>query len=264
MRSETGEIAFEEPVDGPSWKLIPAVHYSYLIYLHGKDHPREHWPETGNRVHERIKAWRYQVDYAQDAGNLIRDGGGADNIAFLSGFDVFSNNPDPQLSDLYIETDPALGGARGAWVVRVRVAVPSQLLLANRDTYWGLLRALYAVSPAPPPGSPDEEILAWQAEPATQEAYQAWHLTTMQFSPGTIRAIAADEATCNWRVQTNCVPLLLEDADPQPQRTPLRGRRLRSATGDRRAGQHRPRGLHRLQQRPRARGQGVRSGTLSG
>ncbi len=216
VRATSNQITFKEPVDPSSWKLIPGIHYSYLVYLHGKDDEQEHWPETGNRVHERIKAWRYQVDYEQDAGNSIIDGGGSDNINFLSGFDVNTNNPDPQLSDFYIETSPALGEARGAWALRVTVGVPSILLQAGRDSYWGLLRGLYLASPQPPPGSPDEDFLAWQGEGTTQEAYQAWKLTTMQFSPGTIQAVAADNSTCDWRRQTNTYHYYLKTKIPHP------------------------------------------------
>jgi hypothetical protein len=206
VRPETGEIAFAEPVDYSSWIAIPASYYTYLVYLHGKDHPREHWPESpafGRGVHERIKAWRYQIDYAEDDANRIADGGGADDIDLLSGFDVVRNTPDPLLSDLYIETDPALAGARGAWVVRVTVGVPGFLLVQGREIHWAFLRAVVGAPPPPAPGAPPEEILAWQAEPTVQTAYQAWKLSTMQFSPGTVQAIAADNAFCGWRVETN-------------------------------------------------------------
>jgi len=220
VRTASGEISFEEPVDPSTWKVMPGIQYSYLVYLHGKDHPREHWPESGggfNRgVHERIKAWRYQVDYEMDVSNAIADGGGTDGIDFLSGVDVNDNDPDPLLSDFYIETNPALGGAAGAWALRVTVGVPSILLEAGRDAHWGLLRALYAASPAPPAGSPEEEIIAWQAEPATQDAYSAWKLTTMQFSSGTIQAIAADESTCDWRLQTNSYHYYQKTRIPDP------------------------------------------------
>ncbi len=216
VRSGSGQVSFEEPVDPGSWKWIPGRFYTYLIYLHGKEHPQEHWPETGDKVHERIKAWRYQVDYDQDAGNSLIDGGGADNINFLSGFNVDQNQPDPILSDIYIETSPALGGAAGAWVLRVTVGVPSQLMQAGRDSYWNLLRIFYQCSPMPPAGSPDEVFLAWQSEPNTQSAYRGWQLTTMQFSPGTIQAIAADNSTCDWRRETNAYHYYKKTKIPHP------------------------------------------------
>ncbi len=216
IHAASGRITFEEPADPSEWKSIPGIQYTYLIYLHGKDHPREHWPETGLRVQERIKAWRYQVDYEMDADNAIADGGGVDNIDFLSGFNVAENDPEPYSNDIYIETSGDLGGAAGAWALRSTVGVPSILMHAGRDSYWGLLRAFYAASPLPPPGSPEEDILDWQAEPATQDAYTAWKLTTMQFSAGTIQAIAADESTCDWRRETNSYHYYQKTRIPDP------------------------------------------------
>ena len=58
----------------------PQIACPNLVYLEGKDHPQEHWNETGNRAKDRIKGWHYQVDYEGDYGNSIQDGGGNDNI----------------------------------------------------------------------------------------------------------------------------------------------------------------------------------------
>ena len=75
FRPSSWQVTFEHPVDPTSWLLIPAPHYSYLVYLHGQDHPQEHWPEgvPGRGAQERIKAWRYQVDYEQDLENALAD-----------------------------------------------------------------------------------------------------------------------------------------------------------------------------------------------
>lgn len=196
VQPESGAITFEEPLQPDQWFQVPSAEYYYLIYLHGKEHPQEYWPP--NQAHQRIKAWRYQVDYQHDSFNAIADGGGQDNIDLLSGFDILANNPNPLFSDLYILP------ATGVWAVRVKVAVPNFLLLAGGSGYWTWLRLPAQLNCPPfPTGGSEAEILAWQAEPSVQRAYRVWQLTTMQFSPGTVRAIAADNSTCEYRRATN-------------------------------------------------------------
>ncbi len=38
------DISFTEPVDPTDYKVFQAKHYGYVIYLHGKNPPREQWP----------------------------------------------------------------------------------------------------------------------------------------------------------------------------------------------------------------------------
>ena len=182
--------------------MIPARHYAYVIYLHGKNPPREHWPQ--GYADRRIAGWRYQVDYEGDEDNIIRDGGGIDFLGSLSGFDITTNDPDPRTSDLFIFQDEGLP-YRGAWGIRVTVAVPQILQLAGPAAYWAYLRSpvLYDAPHSPPDGSPPAEVCAWQQDPAVQRAYRAWQLTTMQFTPGTVQAIASDASQCNWRRDSN-------------------------------------------------------------
>jgi hypothetical protein len=200
--AQGNDISFTEPVDPTDYKVINAKHFAYVIYLHGKNPPKEAWP-TGF-ANRRIAAWYYQVDYAADAGNVIRDGGGVDYIRSLSGFDVTTNNPNPLLSDLFILSDESQP-YRGAWGVRVTVGVPQILQVAGPVAYWTYLRSapVYNAPPAPPNGSSPEAICAWQENPAVQLAYSAWKLTTMQFTAGTVQAVASDVSRCNWRSDSN-------------------------------------------------------------
>jgi len=197
-----GDISFTEPIDPMPYKQIVAKHYAYVIYLHGKNPPREHWPQ--GYADRRIAGWRYQVDYEGDATNIIRDGGGIDFLGSLSGFDVSTNNPDPRNSDLFIVQDEGLPH-RGAWGIRVTVGVPQILQVAGPEAYWAYLLSpvLYDAPVPPPAGSSAEEICTWQHQPAVQQAYRAWRLTTMQFSPGTVQAVASDASRCVWRHETN-------------------------------------------------------------
>jgi hypothetical protein len=194
VRPESGAITFEEPLQPDLWDQIQSVEYHYLVYLHGKEHPQEYW--APGRAHERIKAWRYEIRYAGDPLNAIADGGGQDDINLLTGFDIQGNQPNPAQSDLYIIPET------GVWAVRVKVAAPQILLLAGPVAYWASLRVQYDCPPFPSGGT-EAEILAWQNDPAVRRAFQVWRLTTMQFTPGEIQAIAADNSTCEWRRNSN-------------------------------------------------------------
>jgi hypothetical protein len=201
VNAQGNDILFTTPANPTGYKSIPGKLYGYVVYLHGKNPPKEVWPT--NYVDRRIAAWYYQVDYAGDEGNVISDGGGIDYIRSLSGFDISENNPDPLQSDLFILNDESQPYG-GAWGITVKVGVPS-LLQAGPSIYWGYLLSptVYNAPAAPPAGSPPDTVCAWQARPQVQLAYSAWKLTTMQFTPGTVRAVASDVSRCNWRRETN-------------------------------------------------------------
>jgi hypothetical protein len=206
--ADGSDILFTAPVNPADYKKISAKHFGYVIYLHGKNPPQEHWPV--GFADRRIAAWYYQVDYAGDQGNVIRDGGGIDYIRSLSGFNIDTNNPDPRTSDLFIVVDEALP-YRGVWGITVTVGVPLFLQAAGPQAYWDFLLQPaippdgggYGAPPKPPAGSTPEVICAWQADPAVQRAYRAWKLTTMQFTPGTVQAVASDASRCAWRSSTS-------------------------------------------------------------
>jgi hypothetical protein len=194
VRPEAGGITFERPLRPDQWTPIQGQLYYYLAYLHGKDHPQEHWPP--GQAHQRIKSWRYEVNYQADSNNSIRDGGGNDTIDLLTGFNIQDNNPDPLASDLYI-----LPGT-GVWALRVTVGVPQVLMFGGPAAYWANLQTLFQCPPFPSGGT-EQEILAWQAIESVRRAYQAFMLTTMQFTPGTIEAQAGDNSSCEFRSATN-------------------------------------------------------------
>jgi hypothetical protein len=196
VQPASGAITYEEPLRPDEWTAIPANSFYYVVYLNGKDHVQEHWEE--GEADRRVMAWRYQVDYAADTGNAIADGGGVDNITSLTGFDVQTAVPaDPLQSDLFIDPDT------GIWGVRVKIGIPIYFTApGGAASYWGALLSSFG-APAFDPGWTEEEILAWQQDPAVIQAFRAWKLTLMPFSPGTVRAIAADASNCEWRSQTS-------------------------------------------------------------
>ncbi|MBD3220600.1 hypothetical protein GF314_05115, partial [bacterium] len=190
VHPELGGIRHEQPF-GEGWVAIPALGRSMVIAMHGKDHPQEPWRD--GHVEERVKAWRYQVDYAGDPENRLDDGGGRDDIDLLTGLPIAENAGSPLLSDLYIDEDT------GVWGNVVAVAVPAVLVLGGAEAYWQMLRQPgFLDCPPFPEGGGEDEILAWQAEPSVQRAYAAWRLSTVQLTPGTVRAMAVDQTTCEW------------------------------------------------------------------
>jgi len=198
VNPSAGAVSLVEPGNPEGWTPIGAFEYHMIMWLHGKDHPKEGWRD--GFADRRIAAWRYQIDYEGDPGNALADGAGRDNINLLTGFSIQDNpsNPDVQVDDLFIDRDT------GAWAVVVKVSVPLFLVFSGPDGYWNsLLGPLGFNCPAFPAGGTDEEILAWQADSSVQQAYRAWHLTTLQFTPGTVSALALDQSTCAYRNATN-------------------------------------------------------------
>jgi hypothetical protein len=197
VRPAAGAMTFTRPANPDDWFKVASLDYYYLIYLHGKDHVREHWPT--NQAHRRIAAWRYEVNYQGDERNVIKDGSGADDLQFLSGFNIADNVPDPTLSDFYILPES------GVWGLRVKVPVPQWLMLGGPVLYWSQLIGPGGFNCPPyPSGGTEEEILAWQANTQVQLAYRTFRLTTMQLTPGSVDAIAADQSRRIWRDLTNC------------------------------------------------------------
>lgn len=189
VNPELGQISLEEPWSG-EWTAIQCYEYFMKVSLHGKD-PVTEAPRAGF-MNERIKGWRYQVDYAGDPENVLADGPGRDNIHLVTDVEIFDNpqNPDPQIHDLFIDNDT------GVWGMMVKVSVPIFLMLGGEDLYWNMLQQQFACPPFPDGGTEDE-ILAWQADPAVQDAYRTWQLTTIQFTEGSIRAVALDMPRCD-------------------------------------------------------------------
>ncbi len=192
---DTGDVTFNSPSVPAGYDSTLAYKYTYRVYLHGKDPEQEHWA-PGQAI-RRIGSWRYRIDYAADTGNAISDGSGgaSDNLDALSGFNLAGNDT-TAASDLFIYP------STGVWGVRVAVGVPSSLLFSGPAGLWATL--LDTANAPVPAGTTHADTLAWQALPEVQDAYVSWHLTTMQFSPGTVRAVANDAAvTCAYRPSWN-------------------------------------------------------------
>jgi len=183
----SGQIRFDEPPYG-DWVSIPSTEYQMMVYLHGKDPVDE--PARPGRPWERIKAWRYQVDYAGDPENAIADGVGHDNIGLPTSFNIHDNEDDPMASDLFVMEET------GVWGLVVKVAVPVLLQVGGAEAHWAYLTSAGLQCPPYPEGGSEAEILAWQDEPSVQDALQVWRLTTAQFTEGSIRAVALDHAAC--------------------------------------------------------------------
>lgn len=191
-----GQVTLNRPLHPDEWYKIRSSSYFFLVYLHGKDHIREYWPP--NLANRRIAAWKYEINYQGDGQNIIKDGGGNDDIRFLSGFPINSNLPDPTRSSLYI--DPVTG----VWAIRVKVAVPEILLADGPQAYWDDLLARFGCPAPPPAGSSQQDTLTWQMDPDVLLAYETYRLTMMQLTPGTVDAIAADQSRNAWRGNSNC------------------------------------------------------------
>ncbi|HOX26646.1 MAG TPA: hypothetical protein PLL30_05650 [Candidatus Krumholzibacteria bacterium] len=202
VNPNSGAITYETPIDMTGFLTIPAYEYHYIVYLHGKDHPKEYWQYPGGvRGDRRIAAWRYQIDYQEDVGNALVDGGGSDDINLLSGFAY------PAENDTIVAQNTLgmfINPRTGIWGVKVKVRAPQYLILIGPDYYWNWIRQPQQLNVPPPPGNTHADTLAWQAYPQVQAALKVWQLSIMQFSPGTVRAIAADQSTALWRKASNC------------------------------------------------------------
>lgn len=148
--------------------LIRCDVYGMDVLLHGQDHAAERYLATGQEAW-RAMAWKTQVDYECDPGNVIRDGGGADDIAVV-------NWGEGDQGDLFINDD-------GVWVKRVRVYVPTELLTMGPDQF----RMLLWIRNFFPEGvSSMDDPLVWQL----------YELCLRQFGAGRIQAVALDQTYC--------------------------------------------------------------------
>jgi hypothetical protein len=193
--AEAGNIKFRRPADASSYKYVLGRHYGLMAYLHGKEINALEQQFPVGQKHRRIAAWYYQVDYQGDHDNVIKDGGGIDYIRSMSGFTITNND---STRDLFVVADESKNYV-GAWGVRITVGVPDGLRVLGTQGYWGQLLTLYL---APPRPAEEAAICAWQQDARVQLAYRAWQLTTMQFTPGTMQALASDVSRCEWRGET--------------------------------------------------------------
>jgi hypothetical protein len=166
---DTGDVWLERPLQITGVDSVTAPHYGYKLWLHGKDHPLE--PPVDPE--DRIMSWRYQVDYENDDGNVIRDGGGFDVLQWSTSH--FSTDPE----------DPIYIDENGVWVLQIRLAVPFALLVGDSrdaavETYREELYLLYN---------------DWE------DVDRAFELTTMQLGRASASVIARDASDCDARIQ---------------------------------------------------------------
>ena len=138
--------------------------YRMEILLHGLDDIRERWAEKDRR----IMGWTYQVDYACDPFNQIKDGGGNDDLKQPS-WGKF-----PSRDGLTI--DPATG----LWKISVDVAVPQSLMTLGPQNYKDIYMKF---------------VLQIDDPEARDMVFEA---TTKQFGKGRVQAVALDQTQCNF------------------------------------------------------------------
>jgi hypothetical protein len=138
--------------------MLPARLYRFALMLHGRDDPREAWPEPVRRS----GGWRYQVSYACDPYNLLQDGGGSD--------DIRTTTWGPPRGETISTTT-------GVWTLEVAVAVPAILVQAGPTAFRAYLNGAVAFG--------------------DQDKIDLIHDTVMQqFGDGWVDAVAVDQTVC--------------------------------------------------------------------
>lgn len=141
--------------------VLGASLYKMAILIHGKDDPRESWPQAARR----LGGVQYQVSNACDPYNSIQDGGGNDYIGYPT-WGQPSNG-----SGLVIST------ATGLWRLEVTAFVPTQLLQLGSTNFRMLVNAL---------------LTGGNAE-ATEMVFQA---VIRQYGDGWVDLVVLDQTTC--------------------------------------------------------------------
>lgn len=141
--------------------ILPASRFKMGVLLHGKDDPREAWSSAVRR----LGGIQYEVSYACDPFNEIRDGGGSDDIQV------------PTWGQPASGTGLVVNPTTGLWKLEVEVYVPTQLFLLGSATWRVFLNATI-------PGVTPE---------ALDMIYRA---VTRQFGDGWVDAIVLDQTVC--------------------------------------------------------------------
>jgi hypothetical protein len=155
----TGEVWLDRPLQVTGVDSVLCTYFGYKLWLHGKDHPLE----PPQDPEDRIMSWRYQVDYERDQFNVIKDGGGIDDLN--SPTYVFTND----------SNDPIYVDDNGVWIMRIKFGAPFTFLSLGEQAYRDELFTKY-----------DD----WD------KVARAFDLTTMQLGNGTMSVIALDVAAC--------------------------------------------------------------------
>jgi hypothetical protein len=144
------------------YHVISCYVFPMKVLLHGRDDQREAWDNPLWRT----MAWRYQIDYACDPWNSIRDGGGLDDISRIT----WGEDPDQGL----LQVIPS----SGLWALEVEVVVPQMLVNMGGATFAQVI--LYTMAMG------DAEL-----------ADQIYGICLRQLGAGTVRASALDQTRCS-------------------------------------------------------------------
>jgi hypothetical protein len=137
--------------------VLPASRYKMALLLHGKDDPREAWAQAVRRV----GGWKYEVSYACDEFNEIKDGGGNDDIRV------------PTWGQPASGTGLVVNNTTGLWKLEVEVWVPSILVQIGPTNFRIILNIMTGGDTA-----------------ANDMIFRA---VTRQFGEGWVEAIALDQ-----------------------------------------------------------------------
>ena len=159
----TREVWLDRPLQLAGVDSNFGFYFGYKLWLHGKDHEQE--PPL--LPQDRIMSWKYEITYDSDPNNIVRDGGGADNL--LSATRSFSRTDDT--APIYVDED-------GTWIFTVRFFVPLRLATGGAQAHWDDLFGDYN---------------------DTNLADLAFDLTTIQLSGWNVRVKARDSSNCEWR-----------------------------------------------------------------
>jgi len=162
--NQSNEVWLNRPLQLTGVDSALCTYWGYELSLHGRDHPLE----PPQDPEDRIMSWRYQVDYEKDTNNVIKDGGGIDDIDSPT-YDYSTNPADP----VYIDDN-------GTWILQVRFGVPFIFLTA---------------------GSVDSAVVKYKRDLFVKyndwdKVDEAFDLTTMQLGNGYTTVIARDATSC--------------------------------------------------------------------
>ncbi len=171
----------EAEPDGEAYYFFPCKVFSMTVLLHGVDDYREAWFEALNRV----RGWKYQVDYDCDPGNKIQDGGGIDDINTPTwGFEHDTQNI-------------SINEIDGLWSLTVNFYIPTLLLEQGMEGFF--TRVLYF----PQWANQNEEV-----------ANRLIERCLRQLSHGTVQAIAMDQTDCGYFPNRPAQYHLFDDVRP--------------------------------------------------
>jgi hypothetical protein len=166
---DTEEVWLRRPLQLTDVDSVYGQMFGYKLWLHGQDYEEE----PAVLPQDRVMSWRYQITYENDPSNLIKDGGGNDNLQTPT-FRFYTASAD---SSIYVDED-------GVWIFKVRFFVPYDLLLSGSEGYVQQLYTKYVTAGSDHP---------------QEDADLAFALTTKQLGQTQATVIARDVSNCDWR-----------------------------------------------------------------